>query len=155
MNMMFDGFFQFISIFIFFHQLFQCRVIYQLCNTQFFRITVHMCGQIYHQVGQNFYISFFCLNPHKRNCRILDRSCQFFCYFCTCFCQDLTCGSIHYVFSQYMTADTVFQMQFFIEFISTYFSQIVTLRIKEHACDQTSCAVHCQRFARTDLLIQL
>ena len=154
MHMMTNGFFQIFFIFMLFHKLCQSRVIYQFCNSQFFWVTVHKTGKFYHHIRKNFNISFFCLDPHKRNCRILNGICQFFCNFCSCFCQNLSCCCINHIFSQNLSCNTVSQKQFFIKFISSYFCQIITFRIKEHTIDQTASAFHCQRLTRTDLLIQ-
>ena len=153
MNMTTNCFFQFIFIIIFFHQPFQFRIVNHLCNTQFFRVTIHIMCQINHHIGKNFYISFFCLNPYKRNCRILNRICQFFCHFSSCFCQNLTWRSIYHVFCQNLSCDTVSQKQFFIEFVTSYFCQVITFRIKEHTVYQALCTLHCQRLTWTDLFI--
>ncbi len=154
MHMMTNCFFQIFFILMFFHKLRQSRIIYQFCNSQFFWFTIHKTGKIHHHIRKNFDISLFCLDPYKRNCRILNRICQFFCNLCSCFCQNLSCCCVNHILSQNLSGNTVSQKQLFIKFISSYFRQIITFRIKEHTVDQAASAFHCQRLTWTNLLIQ-
>src|SRR5699024_6695313 len=111
--------------------------------------------QIYHEIGQYFYVSFFCLNPHERYGSVLDLLCLLLCKLCACFCQNLPCCCVDYIFCQNMARDTVLKGKLLIELIASNLCQIVSSRIKEHAHNQALRALYCQRLARTDLLIQL
>ena len=53
-----------------------------------------------------------------------------------------------------MVCDAVAEQELLIEFITADLGQVISSRIEEHAMDQALSRIHCQRFARTDLLIQ-
>ena len=156
MNISLDQRFQFFHISCrFFQKSCQYRVVYLLCHSDFFRIDIHNCLQIYHHIRQNLDIAGLILSlyPYKRSTTVLDRICNLSCDQSSFFCNNLSCQLIHNILCHFLPFDTVFQCQFFVEFVTSDFCKIITSRIKEHACNQTFCTVHCKRLSRTDLLI--
>ena len=137
-------------------QSLQNRIVYLFCHTDLSRVDIYNCLQIYHHIGKDLDIAGLVLSlyPDIRNCRILDLVCQFSCDRCSLFGNHFARHTTDHIFCQHTTFDTVFQSQFFIEFVTSYFCKIITSCIKEHTCDQTFRAVHCQRLARTDLFVQ-
>ena len=134
---------------VFFQYFLQYRIIYR------FRIKVNPFAKVYHHIGENLYVTLLCLDPYKRNACILDLVCKCFIYFCTSLSQDLTGRLVYNILSQNLSADAVAKQQFFVELITSDFCKVISSRIEEHACDQALCTVNCQRFARTDLFVQL
>ena len=138
---------------ILFQNLCQYRIVNQLCHAQLLGLTVYIVGQLNHHAGKHFDFSFLGLDVHIWNCAVLNQISQFCCYLGACCCQNLTGCGIHNILSQFVTADTVAQQQFLIEFITSYFRQIISSGIKEHRVNQAFCALYAQRLTRTDFLV--
>ena len=151
-----DRRFQFFCCCVFFQQFHQHRIVNTFFDFQFFCRQTEFFNiriDLNHLVCQNFYFSVFYCDIDETNTCILDLIAQFHCQDRTFFSHNFTCHRIHYVFSQNRISHTVSQCQFFIEFITAYFCQIVSLRVKEHTIQQRSGAFYCRGFTGTQLLI--
>ena len=135
----------------------QDRIIHLLCHAYFFRVNINDCLKVYHHVGKDFDISgsILSFNPQESNCRILNRIRDLTGDLCTFFSHNLSCQRTYHILCEDTSVYAVSKHQLLIEFIASYFRQIITSRVKEHAVDQTLRAVHCKGLARTDLFIQL
>ena len=149
-----NRFFQLFRIRILFHQLFQNRIIYQFLDAEFSRLAVHIFLQIHHTVGEHFDIAFLSFDPNERNRGILNLYRQIRVHFRIRFRDNLSGNRIHHILRQHLAADPVFQGKFFIEFITSYFCQVISSGVEKHTCDQALRALNSQRFARTDLFIK-
>ena len=110
--------------------------------------------QIYHHVGENFdNMTLLGIHHNKRNGGVLNLHGQFFRNHRSGLGDYFTSLLTHSVLSQSETDDTVAERQFFIEFITSDFRQIITPCVKEHIVNQALCAVHSQRLTRTELFI--
>ena len=87
--------------------LLQHRIINQLCNAQFFRITIYKVSDVYHHIRENFHILLLCLDPNIRNRRILDSVSHLCGNLVARLGQKFTCGHIHHILSQNMVPDPV------------------------------------------------
>ena len=106
-----------------------------------------------HHAGKHFDFSFLSLDIYIGNCAVLNQVSQFCCYLGACCCQNLTGCGIHNILGQFVAADTVAQQQLLIEFITSYFRQIISSGIEEHRVNQAFCALYAQRLTRTDFLV--
>ena len=138
---------------ILFQNLCQYRIVYQLCHAQLLGITVYIVSQLNHHAGKHFDFSFLSLDIYIGNCAVLNQVSQFCCYLGACCCQNFTGCGIHNILSQFVAADTVAQQQLLIEFITSYFRQIISSGIEEHRVNQAFCALYAQRLTRTDFLV--
>ena len=157
-NAFFDRCFQFFCCSIFFQQFHQHRIVnsfvdiqFFCCQAKFFNVRIDFnC-----LVCQNFYFSIFCYDIDVTNTCILDLITQFHCQHSAFFSHYFACHGVNYVFSQNRIFHTVSQCQFFVEFITTYFRQVVSLRIEEHTVQQGSGAFYCRGFTGTQLFVDL
>ena len=135
----------------------QYRIINLFCHSDFVRINVNNSLKIHHHIGENLDISCLVLSfhPQIRNCAVLDRICDFAGDLCSFFSYNFACNRTYHIFCKNTAFYTVFQHQFLIKLIASYFCQIITPGIKEHTCNQTLCTVHRKRLAGTDFFIQL
>ena len=106
---------------IFFNNLGKYRIVNKLCNSKCLCIALYKVVDVYHHIGKNFDILFFCLDVYIRNRCILNLVCQFCSYFCTSCCQNFSGQSIYNIFCKNMMSDSVTECQFLIKFISTDF----------------------------------
>ena len=148
-----DRFFDLFQFAVFFQNLCENRIVHQFRNPYFFWFHVHIILQIYHHIGKNLDISGLSLDPHIRYCRILNTLCKVTVYFRSFFCKNLSGRHIHNVFGERMPVDAVFQRQFFVEFISSYFCKVISSRVKKHCRNKAFRTFYRKRFARADLLI--
>ena len=95
------------------------------------------------------------LDHYKFNSGIFYLSCQFLVYRLILLSQDLSCIRIYDVFSHCIADKSVEKPQFFVVFISSDLSQIITLRIEEHRIEQRLRTFKRRRFARSQFLIYL
>ena len=149
-----DRLFNIVDIIVLFQNAFQHRIIYQFRDSYLFRIHVHKIGDIHHHAGEHLDIALFCLYPHKRNRRVLNRVSHLFRHCRTLFCDDLTGCDIHHILSQHMAGDTVSKQKLFIEFVTSHLSQIITAGIEKHTHNEAFRTLHRQRLAGTDFFIQ-
>ena len=112
-------------------------------------------SDIHHHAGQNFDFTFLSLNPYKRNSRILDIICHLFCHDRAGLCQNLSCGTVYHILSQFVACNTIAQQKLLIKFVTSHFCQIISSWIEEHAHNQALSALHCQRLAGTNFFVQL
>ena len=133
------------------------RIIYLLSHSDFQRINVNNGLKIYHHIRKHLNVPGLVLSfyPQVRRGRVLDLIRDLAGDLCPLFGHNLFCQRAHYIFRKDPTCHTVFEHQLFIEFIASYFCQVITSRIKEHTVDQAFRTVYCQRLARTDLFVQL
>ena len=52
---------------------------------------INEAADIHHHIGENLYISLFCLNPYIWNSCILDSYCKIFCNLCACLSKNFSC----------------------------------------------------------------
>ena len=155
-DVFFDRCFQFFRCCVFFQQFCQHRIVNSFLDAQFFCIQTKFFNiriDLNNLVCQNFYFSVFYCDINVANTCILDLIAQFHCQDSAFFSHYFACHRVNYVFSQHCTFYTVSQCQFFVEFITAYFCQVVSLRIEEHTIQQGSGAFYCRGFAGTQLLI--
>ena len=135
----------------------QYRIVYQLCHAHFLGVDINHRPKVHHHIGEHFDITLLIrtLDPYERNRRVLDGIRQLSGHLGPGFRQHFAGQRTHHILRQYMACDPVAEHKLLIKFIPAHFGQVVPSGIKEHAGDQALRTVHCQRLARTDLLIQL
>ena len=138
-----------------FDNLCQYRIIYMLCDTQFFRIALYKACNVYHHIGKNLNVLFLCLDIYKRNCCILNGICQFSSNLRAGCCQNLSGQSIHNILCQDVMSDSVSECKLFVEFISANLCQIISSGVKEHGVDQAFRALNTQGLTGTNFFVQL
>ena len=156
MDISLDSCFQLINISCcFLKEICKYRIVNKFCYTNLFRINVNNFLQIYHHIRKNFDISLFfrSVDPYIRNSSVLDPICNFSCHLCSSLSDYLACNRAYCILRKNMSWNTVLEKKLFIEFITSYFRQIITSWVEEHTCDQTFCTVNGKRLTWTDLLI--
>ena len=131
------------------------RIIHLLRNPYLFRVNLHDCIKIHHHIGNHLDASFLLrsVNPHKRNCRILNLLCHLASHLRSRLGNNLSRNRACNILCKHLSGDTVFQSQLLIKLISSYLSQIIASGVKEHTRNQALCAVYSKRLAWTNLLI--
>jgi len=96
----------------------------------------------------------FRLYKNVRNCSILDFSRFFLGQRNTGLGNNFTAFHINCIFGQSKTGDTIAKCKFFIKFITSYFSQIVSSHIKEHTINKALGTIDGKWLARTQFFVQ-
>ncbi len=133
----------------------QVRIINQLGYAKLLRIAVDVGCEVDHHVGQDFHIPLFGSQNHTAHSRVLDPVSHLLRHLLALGGKDLSGRGIHYVLRQHMSGDTVSEQQLLVVLITPNLGKVIAPRIEEHAVDQALRALHRERLARTDLLVQL
>ena len=138
-----------------FNDLCKHRIINVLCNAKLLGITFYEMGNVYHHIGKNFDILFFCLNIYIRNCSILDLFTKLKGHLGSCCRKDLSCQGIYYILCKDLISQSVLKGKLFIKFISAYFSQIISSGVEEHCVNKAFRTFNAEGLTGTDFFVQL